>query len=182
MFTSARLIYAAAREGYLPALFGRMHATRKTPLNAMMLQVVLTLFYILIGGGFRTMINFVGVAAWTFYFLTGAGLIVLRVREPGLPRPYKAWIITPLTFSAVSLFLLLMPIFAAPLEALAAFAFILSGVPFYFISMYFHDPNMVPRPVRWVGDRLGGLFGRGGGGGYMRAATEGEETVEMLQR
>ncbi|CAE6446018.1 Y+L amino acid transporter 2 AltName: Full=Cationic amino acid transporter, y+ system [Rhizoctonia solani AG-1 IB] len=156
----------------------------KTPLNAMILQVIITLFYILIGGGFRTMINFVGVAAWTFYFLTGVGLIILRVKEPGLPRPYKAWIITPLIFSGVSLFLLLMPIFAAPLEALAAFAFIVSGVPFYFISMYFQDPNTVPRPIRWIGDKIGGLFGRKGGAraGYMRAATEGEETVEMIQR
>jgi amino acid transporter len=58
MFTSARLIYAAAREGYLPSLFGRLHTGLKTPLNAMALQVVITLFYILIGGGFRTMINF----------------------------------------------------------------------------------------------------------------------------
>jgi hypothetical protein len=96
-----------------------------------------------------------------------------------------------------------MPIFAAPLEALAAFgksscyqavvtvvftsmlkAFIVSGVPFYFISMYFQDPNTVPRPIRWIGDKIGGLFGRKGGAraGYMRAATEGEETVEMIQR
>ncbi|KAF8744188.1 Amino acid permease, partial [Rhizoctonia solani] len=171
MFTTARLIYSAAREGYLPSMFGRLHKGLKTPLNAMVLQVIITLFYILIGGGFRTMINFVGVAAWTFYFLTGVGLIVLRVKEPGLPR-------------RVSLFLLLMPIFAAPLEALAAFAFIVSGVPFYFISMYFHDPNAVPRPIRWIGNRIGGLFGRkaSAGAGYMRAATDGDETVEMIQR
>ncbi|KAH7341045.1 amino acid/polyamine transporter I [Rhizoctonia solani] len=184
MFTTARLIYSAAREGYLPSMFGKLHKGLKTPLNAMVLQVIITLFYILIGGGFRTMLNFVGVAAWTFYFLTGVGLIILRVKEPSLPRPYKTWIITPLIFSGVSLFLLLMPIFAAPLEALAAFAFIASGVPFYFISMYFHDPNSLPRPIRWIGDRIGGLFGRkaGVGAGYMRAATEGEETVEMIQR
>lgn len=58
MFTSARLIYSAAREGYLPSFFGRLHASRKTPMNAMALQVIITLFYILIGGGFRSMINF----------------------------------------------------------------------------------------------------------------------------
>ncbi|EUC61696.1 amino acid transporter [Rhizoctonia solani AG-3 Rhs1AP] len=184
MFTTARLIYSAAREGYLPPMFGKLHKGMKTPLNAMILQVIITLFYILIGGGFRTMINFVGVAAWTFYFLTGVGLIILRVKEPSLPRPYKTWIITPLIFSGVSLFLLLMPIFAAPLEALAAFAFIATGIPFYFISMYFNDPNTAPRPIRWIGDRISGLFGRKttAGAGYMRAATEGEETVEMIQR
>ncbi|KAG8746914.1 hypothetical protein FRC10_003085 [Ceratobasidium sp. 414] len=73
--------------------------SRKTPINAMGLQVGVTLFFILIGGGFRSMINFVGVAVWTFYFLTGLGLIVLRVREPSLPRPYRVYLITPLIFS-----------------------------------------------------------------------------------
>ncbi|QRV85826.1 amino acid permease [Ceratobasidium sp. AG-Ba] len=184
MFTSARLIYAAAREGYLPSLFGRLHASIKTPINAMGLQVAVTLFFILIGGGFRSMINFVGVAVWTFYFLTGVGLIILRVREPSLPRPYKVYLITPLIFSGVSLFLLLMPIFAAPFEALSAFAFIACGIPFYLIARYVQDPLSVPRPVRWTADRLGSLFGResAAGAGYMRAATEGEERVEMIQR
>ncbi|KAF8609886.1 amino acid transporter [Ceratobasidium sp. AG-I] len=184
MFTTARLIYSAAREGYLPSFFGRLHASRKTPMNAMGLQVTTTLFYILIGGGFRSMINFVGVAAWTFYFLTGVGLIILRVREPNLPRPYKTYITTPLMFSGVSLFLLLMPIFAAPLEALSAFVFIACGIPFYLISRYIQDPLSVPRPIRWIADKVGGLFGRksGGNAGYMRAATEGDETVEMIHR
>lgn len=69
-FTSARLIYAAGRERYLPAMFGRLHRTRKTPLNALLLHAVLTIMYILIGGGFRSLINFSVVASWAFYFLT----------------------------------------------------------------------------------------------------------------
>jgi hypothetical protein len=64
------------------------------------------------------------------------GLVILRVKEPMLERPYKTWIITPLTFCAVrepdsssliihthsvqvALFLLCMPIIAAPLPAIA---------------------------------------------------------------
>jgi hypothetical protein len=62
--------------------------------------------------------------------------------------------------------------------------FIACGIPFYLIAKYVQDPLSVPRPVRWVADRVGGLFGRKGaaGAGYMRAATEGEERVEMIQR
>jgi hypothetical protein len=29
------------------------------------------------------------------------GLVILRIKEPNLERPYKTWIITPLTFCAV---------------------------------------------------------------------------------
>ncbi|EEB92209.1 hypothetical protein MPER_09315, partial [Moniliophthora perniciosa FA553] len=104
-------VYAAGRENYLPAFFGRLHKTRKTPLNATLLQTGITCTFILIGGGFRSLINFSVVAS-----------------------PYKTWIITPLTFCAVALFLLVMPIIAAPLEAVAVLGFVLAGVPVYYIT------------------------------------------------
>ena len=63
-FTSARLIYVAAKEGYLPSMFGRLHKTRKTPLNAMLLQAGVTMLFIVFGGGFRRLINFAVVASW----------------------------------------------------------------------------------------------------------------------
>ena len=69
-FTAGRLIYVAGREGYLPALFGRLHPTRQTPLNAMLLQAGITTAFVLLGGGFRSLINFAVVASWAFYFLT----------------------------------------------------------------------------------------------------------------
>lgn len=85
-FTSARLIYSASKEGFLPALFSQLHKTRKTPVNAMILQFVLTAVFIIVGGGFRSLVNFYSVANWGFYFLTVLGLVVLRVREPHLER------------------------------------------------------------------------------------------------
>lgn len=72
-FTTARLIYVAGKEGYLPALFGRHNSLLKTPLNAMCLQAGLTVTFILLGGGFRSLINFAVVASWAFYFLTVSG-------------------------------------------------------------------------------------------------------------
>lgn len=69
-FTAGRLIYVAGKEGYLPALFGRLHPTRRTPQNAMLLQAGITAAFILLGGGFRSLINFTVVASWAFFFLT----------------------------------------------------------------------------------------------------------------
>jgi len=82
-FTAARLIYSAGKEGFLPAWFGQLHPTRKTPLNAMLLQSGVTLLFV---GGFKSLINFFSVANWTFLFLTVLGLVVLRIREPHLER------------------------------------------------------------------------------------------------
>ena len=80
-FTAGRLIYVAGREGYLPALFGRLHATRRTPLNAMLLQAGITITFILLGGGFRSLINFAVVASWAFNFLTVRLSVSTSVRD-----------------------------------------------------------------------------------------------------
>ncbi|TEY80320.1 hypothetical protein BOTCAL_0039g00170 [Botryotinia calthae] len=161
-FTSGRLVYAASKEGYLPAMFGKIGfgnqeepsantlrtrnwASQKlarffgdedtglffTPVNAMILNALLTAVYVAVGE-FGTLVTFYGVAGYTFYFFTVLGLIVLRVREPNLERPYKTWITTPIIFCCVSLFLLSRAVFAEPIQTLIVVAFVLAGVPIYY--------------------------------------------------
>ena len=154
-FTSGRLVYVAGREGYLPALFGNIGLGQTqnhpnlnryqkknflskifgsglfaTPVNAMILNALMTALYIVLGE-FRTLITFYGVAGYTFYFMTVLGLIVLRIREPNLERPYKTWITTPICFCCVSLFLVSRAVVARPWESMIVVAFVLSGVPVY---------------------------------------------------
>lgn len=180
-FTSARLIYVAGKEGYLPAFFGRHNKLLKTPLNAMCLQAGLTIAFIVIGGGFRSMINFAVVASWAFYFLTVLGLLVLRVKEPLLERPYKTWIITPVVFCAVCLFLLLMPIIAAPLEAIAVLGFVLAGIPVYYLTQR-NEEGDPPVIVGWFTSCFARLRGRPApGAGWQAVATDGDEQVEMSE-
>lgn len=168
VFTSGRLVYAAGKEGYLPSMFGSLWSGRSsgmgsnrlqrrswaskalarifgenirfgyTPINAMALNSALTAVYI-IGGEFKTLVTFYGVAGYTFYFLTVLGLIVLRIREPYLARPYKTWISTPIIFCCVSLFLLSRAVIAEPLQTLIVVAFIIAGVPVYFFRIYQRD-------------------------------------------
>ncbi|KAF2084383.1 amino acid transporter [Saccharata proteae CBS 121410] len=156
-FTSGRLVYAAGKEGYLPELFGQIGVGKRrvvrlgrggtkpgrfakmvsdeagvffTPVNAMVLNAALTAVYVVIGE-FSTLVTFYGVAGYTFYFFTVLGLIVLRVREPNLERPYKTWITTPIIFCCVSLFLVSRAVIAEPLQTLIVLAFITAGWPVY---------------------------------------------------
>jgi amino acid transporter len=173
-FTSGRLVYAAGKEGYLPAIFGsigvgknhkaiRLHTLNAnpskgkiqnnlvhwfadadagfffTPISAMLLNAAITAVYILIGS-FDTLVTFYGVAGYTFYFQTVLGLIILRVREPDLERPYKTWITTPIIFCCVSLFLLSRAVFAEPVQTLLVIAFMVVGLVIWFA---------------WVGRRRG---------------------------
>ena len=101
-----------------------------TPINAMVANAALTAAYVGVGE-FATLVTFYGVAGYTFYFLTVLGLIVLRVREPYLERPYKTWIVTPVIFCCVSLFLLTRAVVAEPVQTLIVVAFVLCGIPVY---------------------------------------------------
>ena len=161
-FTSSRLVYAAGKEGYLPAFFSRIgfrgaepqqlstQRTRScltkrvrrligdedgglfyTPVPALMLNFCLTTAYIATGE-FATLVTFYGVAGYTFYFLTVLGVIILRVKEPRLERPYRVWLTTPIVFCCVSLFLLSRAVFAQPLQTLIVVTFVVAGVPVYF--------------------------------------------------
>ena len=171
-FTSGRLVYVAGKEGYLPAIFGKIGVgagvepshtqlrTRNwaskriarlfgdedtglffTPVNAMVLNAGLTSCYVFVGE-FGTLLTFYGVAGYTFYFLTVLGLIVLRVKEPRLERPYKTWITTPIIFCCVSLFLLSRAVFAEPLQTLIVVVFVLAGVPVYYWRIRGRDHRM----------------------------------------
>ena len=169
-FTSSRLVYAAAKEGYVPAFIGRIGVpgasslsssgssatitttTRSrgwfsrrlrgmfadedtglffTPVNALVFNGLLTAAYMAVGE-FGELLTFYGVAGYSFYFLTVLGLIILRVKEPDLERPYKTWITTPVIFCCVSLFLLSRAVFAQPLHTLIVVAFVLTGIPVFF--------------------------------------------------
>ncbi|KAA1110530.1 hypothetical protein PGT21_024263 [Puccinia graminis f. sp. tritici] len=133
VFTTSRLVSVAAEERYIPKVFSNINQKTLTPLNALGLNAFLTIIMISFGD-FKSLVGFYGTCAWTFYLLTVGSLLLLRVREPDLERPYQTWLINPITFSTVASFLLLMPIFSAPIQSLAAFGFIISGLPFYYLT------------------------------------------------
>lgn len=105
-----------------------------TPINALILNTLITGIYIAVGE-FATLVTFYGVAGYIFYFLTVLGLIVLRIREPDLERPYKTWITTPIIFCCVSLFLLSRAVFAEPGQTLIVLGFMVAGVPVYWLRV-----------------------------------------------
>ena len=160
-FTQGRLVYVAGREGYLPAVFGKigfgnaeaqsMNRLRKrswlakklvqffgddgslglTPINAMVLNGVICIVYIVVGE-FEALVTFAGVAGYAFYFLTVLGLIVLRINQPQLERPYRTWITTPIIFCCVSLFLVSRAVIARPFQTMIVLGFTIAGIPVYY--------------------------------------------------
>jgi len=86
----SRAIYALAEFGTLPRFLGRLHPRFNTPANAVVLVGVLAVFAPLFGR--QTLVWLVdagGLGIVIAYAMVALSFIVLRHREPEMPRPYR---------------------------------------------------------------------------------------------
>ncbi|KAI1432827.1 amino acid transporter [Xylaria sp. CBS 124048] len=100
------------------------------PINATILQTVLSAFYILFGS-FRALLTFNGLGEYSFFFLAVVGAIVLRFREPALERPYKPFLLVPVVFALVSGFVVARGAIFEPMLAAVLVALWVVGVAVY---------------------------------------------------
>ena len=86
----SRAIYSMADSKMLPKFLGKLHPKYKTPVNAVLLIGILSTLAPLLGrkmlvwlvdaGGFTIVIS---------YLIVAISFVVLRFKEPDMPRPYK---------------------------------------------------------------------------------------------
>ncbi|XP_053738385.1 large neutral amino acids transporter small subunit 2 isoform X1 [Synchiropus splendidus] len=135
LFTSSRLFFAGAKEGQLPRFLAMIHVTRCTPIPALLFTLLSTLL-MLCTSDIYTLINYVGFINYIFYGVTVAGQIVLRIKQPNMHRPIKvnlAWAVIYLLFWA---FLMLFSLFTEPVTCGVGLAIMFTGVPVYFLAIY----------------------------------------------
>jgi APA family basic amino acid/polyamine antiporter len=108
IFTGARISYAMGTEHKTFKVFGRWHEKTGTPAWALLLQGVIAVTLIMVFGSFIDTIIYTAVAVYAFYLGTGLSVIVLRLKEPVVERPYKVtgYPVTTLIFCAVCGFLI----------------------------------------------------------------------------
>ncbi len=89
-----------------------------SPRRAVMLQGALAMAFVLTDS-FAEVLTYAGFTLSLSTILAVVGVIVLRRREPSLPRPYRVWGYpwTPLFFAAFSLWTLIVVVRDRPMEA-----------------------------------------------------------------
>lgn len=86
----SRLIYALAESDMMPAYLGKLHPRFRTPYRAIILIGAIACCAPLFGRQVLLWItNAAGFAAIIAYLLVAIAFIVLRHREPDMPRPFK---------------------------------------------------------------------------------------------
>ncbi len=115
-----------------PALefFGRTTETR-VPYVALIYQFIIVFAMLFLKPD--NIINYVGAVLWFWSMLAVLGVIVLRFREPNLPRPYRTlgYPVTPLIFGAVTVFCLIQNYNYHPMETVIGACTVLLGIPIY---------------------------------------------------
>jgi len=132
--TSPRIYFAQARDGLFFRKFANIHPQHQTPSFAIVAQA-LWAAVLLVTGSFESLLDYAMFALWLSYGAMVAGVIILRVRRPNLDRPYRMWgyPVTAILFLAITLWFLGNMLVTRPIPSLAGLAFILVGIPIYYV-------------------------------------------------
>ncbi|WDK12322.1 large neutral amino acids transporter small subunit 1 [Colletotrichum graminicola] len=100
----------------------------------LLLNCALSVVYVVVGS-FNGLVTFIGLAAYTIFFSSTAGLIVLRQRDSRTPTAkaaeYSTWLINPIIFSAISGLLVVRGVISEPLQGGAIFLVAVFGAVFF---------------------------------------------------
>jgi APA family basic amino acid/polyamine antiporter len=133
--SGARMAFAMARDGNFFQMLAKVHPRFHTPHVAIMLQTVLTVNFLLIGGNFRQLFTLALFAEWLSYMTACSALFVLRRQIPATQRRYPIWgfPLAPALFIVASAALLYYTFTRnLPYSAWGSLA-ILAGIPVYYV-------------------------------------------------
>jgi APA family basic amino acid/polyamine antiporter len=128
-----RVYYALGNDYPLFAFLSRANPRTGAPVAALLVQGIVTSGVLLLGRVDQIQ-QYSGFTLTLFASLAISCVIVRRVRQPELPRPFKvfAYPLTPLLFLGVSLWMMFWALRGRPLESLLALATVgLGGVLFF---------------------------------------------------
>ena len=133
VLTAARVYFAQARDGLFFSRVAEIHPRFETPGFSLLFQGVWASI-LAASGSYDKLFSYVIFAAWIFYGMTVAGVLILRRKQPDRERPYRMWgyPATPILFAGVSFWFVGNTLVTTPGPSIAGLAIIATGIPVYF--------------------------------------------------
>jgi APA family basic amino acid/polyamine antiporter len=131
-FAGPRVYYAMARDSVFFPAAARIHPRFKTPAVAIAAQSVWAAILILTGSA-DALTRYTGFAVTLFATIAVAAVFILRQREPGAPRPFKAvgYPFTPAIFVIVGVAMVINAVYRDPGPSGAGLIVMAAGIPLY---------------------------------------------------
>ena len=155
--TVARIPFAMARDGLLPAAFARISARTRVPTNAVWLLGGCAIGFAF-SGKFDVLTDLIEFMLLLFNALAVAAVFVLRRKLPDAVRPFRVWgyPVVPGLFLLATAYLMINTLLATPGRALAGLGIVALGLPLYAwyarrlppsrIEDWFGDPDKLSGP------------------------------------
>jgi basic amino acid/polyamine antiporter, APA family len=133
ILTGARIPYAMARDGVFFQFSKRLHPSFRTPTGALIFLGTIAALLAL-SGTYEELYSLFVFAVWIFFALTAIALIRLRMREPNLLRPYRAWgyPLSPVIFLVAAVALTVNLWMVRPVRSTLGLLVIAGGIPFFY--------------------------------------------------
>ena len=130
MWVGSRVTQAIGATYPVLGMLGRTNQGR-VPTVALCFQYLIT--FILLFFDPKNIINYVESVLIFWSLLAVLGVIVLRFREPDLPRPYKTWLypLPPIVFAVIAVFCLWQTYEQHQKETVVGAVTVLIGIPIY---------------------------------------------------
>jgi len=134
IMSGARVPFAVARDRYFFSTLAQIHPRFHTPGPAIVVQAVLAVLLLLLGGSFRQFFSLAIFAEWLFYMIASSTLFVFRRREPQTFRPYRVWgyPLVPALFLLAAGLLLCYTFAANARNSVLGSLVILAGIPVFY--------------------------------------------------
>lgn len=135
IFASSRLFFVGARNGHLPAAISLINIHCLTPIPSLIFMCVLTLALLFIRNVYA-LINYVSYVEALFTFMSVAGLLWLRRKQPNTERPIKVNLCIPVLYLLTCGFLVISSCYVSPMEVGVGTAIIVSGIPVFYATIH----------------------------------------------
>jgi basic amino acid/polyamine antiporter, APA family len=133
ILAGARVYYAMARDGLFFQPAGQL-SRHKVPAIALVFQGIWTALLTLTGT-YSQLLDYVIFAALVFYALTTLALFTLRVKQPQLERPYKAfgYPVVPFFYMISAATIAIILLIAKPVYSFSGLVIVLLGIPVFYV-------------------------------------------------
>lgn len=140
ILTSARVPYAMAKDGLFFKQLANVSKKTHVPVISIVVQAIVSIG-LAMSGTFDQLTDYVVFSAWIFYAMVTSVVFVMRKKKPYLHREYKTigYPVLPAVFIILGALLLINTVISNPKSSLVGLAFIIAGVPVYYIFKFKKD-------------------------------------------